>query len=278
MKKKSASQSAPARRSLGEGGFFNLRVLIGLFVVLAGVFLALFGMGAFSSVFAQGKGTKNNSSTTNQASPGTQTPDVVQLVGPVRLDKDLRDLPYVAPKKEFEERVLTRYPRGTGETGATGAPAGYGTSGLAYVERLLKNLWRPAPTMPGPLLTFEGESAAEACACAPPDSDGDVGPNHYVEAINVAFRVFDKSGTPLTPVTTYNSLFAPLTGTPCSGFNDGDPFVFYDHLADRWVISDFAFSSLNGPFYQCIAVSQTSSPVTGGWFLYAVQHDSANPQ
>src|SRR5438874_6011637 len=39
MKKKSASQSA----------FFNLRVLIGLFVVLAGVFLALAGFGAFSA-------------------------------------------------------------------------------------------------------------------------------------------------------------------------------------------------------------------------------------
>ena len=38
MKKKSASQSA----------FFNLRVLIGLFIVLAGVFLALVGFGAFS--------------------------------------------------------------------------------------------------------------------------------------------------------------------------------------------------------------------------------------
>ncbi len=41
MKKKSTSQSAPARRSLGEGGFFNLRVLIGLFVALVGVSLAL---------------------------------------------------------------------------------------------------------------------------------------------------------------------------------------------------------------------------------------------
>ena len=49
MKKKSASQSAPARRSLGEGGFFNLRVLIGLFIVLAGVFLALAQFGVFSA-------------------------------------------------------------------------------------------------------------------------------------------------------------------------------------------------------------------------------------
>src|SRR6266853_5609958 len=40
MKKKSASQSA----------FFNLRVLIGLFTVLAGVFLALAGFGTFSAL------------------------------------------------------------------------------------------------------------------------------------------------------------------------------------------------------------------------------------
>src|SRR6267142_1920729 len=39
MKKKSASQSA----------FFNLRILIGLFIVVAGVFLALLGFGAFSA-------------------------------------------------------------------------------------------------------------------------------------------------------------------------------------------------------------------------------------
>ena len=42
MKKKSASQSA----------FFNLRVLIGLFIVLAGVFLALAGLGTFSAITA----------------------------------------------------------------------------------------------------------------------------------------------------------------------------------------------------------------------------------
>src|SRR6267154_5649536 len=42
MKKKSASRSA----------FFNLRVLIGLFVVLAGVFLTLASLGTFSVIAA----------------------------------------------------------------------------------------------------------------------------------------------------------------------------------------------------------------------------------
>src|SRR5437016_11346926 len=108
-------------------------------------------MGAFSSALAQGKGTKNNPSTANQASPGTQTPDIVQMVGPVRLDQDLRSLPYVAPKKEFEQRRLTRYPHL--DTGKTSIPSEYGISGLKHVQALLKNLWRPAPMMPGPLLT-----------------------------------------------------------------------------------------------------------------------------
>ncbi|HCP91575.1 MAG TPA: hypothetical protein DIT76_05970 [Spartobacteria bacterium] len=258
MKKKSTSQSA----------FFSLRVLIGVFFFLAGVFLALLGFGTFSKASAQ-----SNASVQNQ--PPSGPPTVVPMVGPVALNMDLRKLPYIAPKEEFEERVLTRYPHGTGQTGAS---AGYGISGLAKVQQLVKNLWRPAPNMPPPLLTFEGESAAQACACAPPDSDGDVGPNHYIEAINVAFKIFDKNGNTLAGPTTYNSLFAPLTGTPCSSQNDGDPYALYDPVADRWVISDFAFPSFPGTsFYQCIAVSQTSDPVSGGWFLYALQVDPGNP-
>ena len=265
MKKKSASQSA----------FFNLRVLIAAVFCLVGVFIALIGAGAFSRVFAQAKGTGNNQSARNQDAPGTQTPDVVQMVGPVRLDQDLRNLPWVPGKKEVEERRLTRYPHlGTEQTSA---PSGYGTAGMAYVQALLKNIWRPAPTMPGPLLTWEG--IGDTCGCQPSDSQGDVGPNHYIEAINESFKIFDKNGNTLAGPTSYNVFFSGLTGTPCGqGDNDGDPFTLYDPIADRWVISDFAFPSFPGSsFWQCIAVSQTNDPVSGGWFLYAIQIDPANP-
>ena len=257
MKKKSTSQSA----------FFNLRILTASVFCLLGIAVAL---------FAQGNRTKQTQQSTRsnvaQDAPGTQKPDVVQMVGPARQDQDLRNLPYAPPKEEFDERVLTRYPHGEGAP-PTAAPSS------PWLQRLIKNLWRPTPTMPGPLLTFEGGAAAQFCACAPPDSDGDVGPNHYVEAINSAFAVFDKTGTMLAGPITYNTLFAPLTGTPCQNQNDGDPFVMYDQIADRWVISDFAFPGLpgSGPFFQCIAVSQTNDPVSGGWFLYAVQHEPSQP-
>ena len=196
------------------------------------------------------------------------------MVGPVRLDQDLRKLPYVAPKAEFEETRLMRYPHNG--TDQTNAHSGSGASGSTYVQNLLKNLWRPTPTMPGPLFTFEGNP--NTCGCQPSDSDGDVGPNHYIEAINENIKIYDKNGNTLSGPTSYNSFFSGLTGTPCTTSNDGDPYVLYDWAADRWLISDFAFPSFPGSsFWQCIGVSQTNDPVSGGWFLYAIQVDPANP-
>jgi hypothetical protein len=259
MKKKSTSQSA----------FFNLRVLIGALFCLGALAVALFGAG----VFAQPKGTQRSSrSKGTQDAPGTQRPDVVQMVGPVRTGTALRNLRYIPQEQETEEgEPLTRYPRKL--PGAK--PPAPSSPGL---QSLLKGIFRPTPTMPGPLLTFDGVSfASGGCNCAPPDTDGDVGPNHYVQAVNSSFQVFDKDGNSLAGPTTYNTLFAPLgAGTPCGASqNRGDPFAFYDHVADRWIISDFAFPGGlpgSGPFFQCIAVSETGDP-TGSYVLYSLQHE-----
>src|SRR5436309_2425155 len=199
------------------------------------------------------------------------------------ISRYLRDRPQSegkgkTPKKEVDtvpaSHLAFGLPSRVHRRGKTSS--GYGTSGLARVQSLLKNIWQPQPTMPGPLLTFEGHN--NTCGCFPPDSDGDVGPNHYVEAVNESIKIFDKNGNTLSGPTSYNSFFAALTGTPCANANDGDPFVLYDPVANRWLISDFAFPSFPGSsFYQCIGVSQTPDPVAGGWFLYALQVDPANP-
>ena len=42
MKKKHTAQSAPARRSLSEGGFLNLCISLGMLVFFAGILIALF--------------------------------------------------------------------------------------------------------------------------------------------------------------------------------------------------------------------------------------------
>ncbi|MDQ3711458.1 MAG: hypothetical protein M3388_04490, partial [Acidobacteriota bacterium] len=58
--------------------------------------------------------------------------------------------------------------------------------------------------MPAPSLSFDGLSnndnaAAYGFRAVPPDTNGDVGPNHYVQSVNILTRVFDKSGNALTP-------------------------------------------------------------------------------
>jgi len=267
MKKKTTSYSA----------FFNFRVLLAFVICLAGMAVALFAMGAFSNALAQPRGTKNKQSAMKQDAPGTQTPDVMRMVGPARLNQDLRTLPYVPKEAETEARRLTRY-RFPGEGALPSAPE----TSMPRVQSLIKGMIPRLPSMPPPILTFEGGAAEQFCACAPPDTDGDVGPNHYVEAINNAFAVFDKTGNMLAGPISYDALFAPLPDTnPCgNNQNNGDPFVMYDHLADRWLISDFAFPGGipgSGPFWQCVAVSQTGDPVAGGWFLYAVQHEPTHP-
>jgi hypothetical protein len=99
----------------------------------------------------------------------------------------------------------------------------------------------------------------------PPDTVGAVGPNHYVQMVNTAFAVFDKSGNQLSGPLPINALWAGFGGA-CERENNGDPIVRYDHLADRWLISQFA---LPGPdLHECIAISRTGDPVAGGWFLY----------
>jgi hypothetical protein len=206
-------------------------------------------------------------------SPAQQTataePQVIPITGPVSLDVDLRTLPDIPQTEhEEEEERLSRYPEIEG-------PAG--------TDDPLRSIHLPSlPTaMPTPLQTFAGiTSAQSACGCLPPDTDGDVGNSHYIQSVNSRFKILDKAGTQLVAPTTFNSLFAAMgPTTPCgNNQNQGDAVVFYDHMADRWVISDFAFPAFPGvSFYQCFAVSKTSDPVAGGWWLYALQVDPANP-
>lgn len=123
--------------------------------------------------------------------------------------------------------------------------------------------------MPAPIISFEGISNADNVAAfnallVPPDMNGDIGPSHYVQTVNSLFRVYDKTGDPLTPPVKLSQLFEPL-GTPCSMRNDGLPIVLYDQLADRWLISQVC--SNFPPFRQLIAVSRTGDPA-GEFYLY----------
>lgn len=140
---------------------------------------------------------------------------------------------------------------------------------------------------PAPALSFEGTQDSDnppwtvppGFVIVPPDTEGDVGIDYYIQSNNGIFEIFDKSdgSTVLGPLG--NNIFYFGTGSFCEAWNDGDPIVMYDHLADRWVFSQFAlfdFDPNAGVFvsYECIAVSATNDPL-GAYHLY--QFEVARP-
>ncbi len=125
--------------------------------------------------------------------------------------------------------------------------------------------------MPTPTVSFETISLTDTTALPnqgflPPDTVGEIGPNHYVQMVNSAFRIYNRTGTPLIPLTSIGAIWATIPG-PCAFIEDGDPIVLYDQLADRWMLSQFCWSTGAVPNHQVIAVSQTGDP-TGAYFLY----------
>jgi Carboxypeptidase regulatory-like domain len=134
-------------------------------------------------------------------------------------------------------------------------------------------------SMPVPTTSFDGLSNSNNIdvfgtdEVIPPDPNGDVGPNHYVQMVNLLLRVFDKSGTPLTSLLTIGDVFTGFGG-PCETMDfASDPIVLYDPLADRWLITQLAaevdpdFLIPLPPFHECVACSQTPDP-TGAYYLY----------
>ncbi len=135
--------------------------------------------------------------------------------------------------------------------------------------KAIRNAAVQPKALPTPAVSFEGISQADTIAAdpnqgfLPPDTNGAVGPNHFVQSVNSSFRVWDKAGNPLTATTSLATLFSPLG---CGTGIDGDPIVLYDQLADRWIISEFC-TVANPNNHQLIAISKTSDP-TGSYYLY----------
>ncbi len=124
---------------------------------------------------------------------------------------------------------------------------------------------KPASSMPSPLMTFEGVSNLDSVY--PSDCNGDVGLSQYVEMVNMHMAVYDKvTGANVVAPFLMSTLYAAAGfPAPASTTDNGDPVVLYDHLANRWIISQFIVSVT--PCHEVIGVSQTSD-ATGAWYLY----------
>jgi hypothetical protein len=124
---------------------------------------------------------------------------------------------------------------------------------------------------PAPVVNVKGLDFNTWGAGHPPDTNGAVGPNHFVQTVNTSIGIFAKSNGARVAAFTFDDFFANSGTAECDANNGGDPTVIYDAPSGKWVIADFAWLDVNrGPFFECVAVSSGSDPVTATWTFYSV--------
>src|SRR5262245_54922935 len=207
--------------------------------------------------------------------PAASRPGVVPLQRGREFRGDLRRLPPNIPAQREhrpdrgEEREEPPLPTAVGsqdrsaQTSAPAAPA-------------------PAPGTGNGAGSFAGLDFANFGDGWPPDTNGDVGPTYYIQTVNTSIGIFRKSDGVLVAGFSFDTLMSQGNfGNACDNQNFGDPTVVWDPGADRWIISDFAFTLNAGnpvaPYFQCFAVSRTGDPVTGGWYFYALETSDLFP-
>jgi hypothetical protein len=121
---------------------------------------------------------------------------------------------------------------------------------------------------PSPSANFEG--VLNRNGVYPPDTNGDIGPNHFVQMVNLSYAVYSRTGTVLYGPVNSNTIWSGFGGA-CQAQNAGDPIVLYDQTADRWLLSQFTSSS---PYGECVAISTTGDP-TGSYYRYFFQFSTS---
>ena len=209
------------------------------------------------------------SNNTATAQSGTQTGDEISdyILGPFTstsayptvYNGDLRDLPQTSTSQggELPTPGVVKQPNQV-----NGIPS------TEWVDPVAQQSFAQGQ-MPEPIMNFEGLMKSEGGGWTPPDTNGDVGPNHYIQVVNNAVGIYDKvTGEPLLKIS-YNDFFEGPNDY-CDYQNRGDVVVLYDEQVDRWIVTDFSLPA-GGPYFECIAVSQSGDPLGGGWYFYALQ-------
>jgi MYXO-CTERM domain-containing protein len=160
----------------------------------------------------------------------------------------------------------------------------YAARGVTRGVDLARQPDGPISSMPAAIHNFSGQGNATSNTTVtgdPPDTNGAVGANHFVQTVNGGIQIWDKSGNVVQASKLLNTLWTGYTGTnagnACATQNDGDPVVVYDQLADRWFVTQFSLPNSGtdtGPSFQCVAVSKTGDPA-GAYWLYDFTYPAA---
>ena len=183
------------------------------------------------------------------------------------------------PLREMFDTGEPQKPARGGKDFEPGRPHPVGNINREFIDPLAaKSVGLPS-ALADPKASVVGTPVDPQARVAPPDTTGDVGPNHYVQWVNLRYSIYTLTRGANNEITNFNLVSGfPKQGNVvwqgfggrCQTDNDGDPIVQYDQLADRWVLTQFAVSGT--PFTQCVAVSTGPDP-TGTYFRYAFSYN-----
>ncbi len=113
----------------------------------------------------------------------------------------------------------------------------------------------------------------------PPDTEGAVGPNDFVELINGRYSVYDKSTGTRLQTSTLDE-FWNNAGITSLNPTTIDPRVLYDPASQRWFAATLDLNTVNnipspGNNNFLVAVSNSSNP-TAGWKGFVFSGDPTN--
>lgn len=186
---------------------------------------------------------------------------------PTHFDKSNR------PLRDVPDTTISEAPRG-GKDFEPGRPQPVGSVNPKTIDPLAQQSFGSTAAVAEPKASVTGTGVDPNARVAPPDTTGDLGPNHYVQWVNSRYAIYTLtrdannaiSGFNLVPgfPKNGNTVFAGMNSR-CATTNDGDPIVQYDQMADRWILTQFVAGA--APYLQCVAVSTTPDP-TGTYNRY----------
>jgi hypothetical protein len=191
---------------------------------------------------------------------------------PIHFDKTTK------PLREMFDTGEKPEPARGGKDFEPGRPQPVGNTNTPFTDALAERGVSSPSALHEIKASTNGTPVDPSFRVAPPDTTGDVGPNHYVQWVNLRYAIYTLTRGANNEITGFNLVPGfPKNGNVvwqgfggrCQSDNDGDPIVQYDQLADRWILTQFAVSAQ--PYTQCVAVSTGGDP-TGTYNRYAFSY------
>ena len=235
------------KRSSSRDGFFNLRVVFGFMLSSVGVFLALLALSVNSSSTALAAGAKPNNGVTIIQSYHNDLSPAMRDVEPW---PEQRSQNHEAAENPHISTGLRKDAPDGGATAVAARSTGAEHSGPDPQFR--------GHQVPGSELQLRPARYQRRSGCHPIRADGE----HRLPGLSDTTTGASSWGPPsIESVQLILAVLSPNWRFP------GDPVVFFMiELANRWIISEFAGTSI--PTDECIAVS-TTSDATGTYNRYA---------